>query len=169
MVMMRLSVFAGRQRSKRSLFKKPAALAGVAAAAPDAEPAPEEEEEEYGFTPQDYLELIPDMNETELRDALSEIGKPPDADVTEESMSAELEKYYKSKIKGGGGAATAAADADALNPDSPWVEYMDEAKGIPYFYNTDNEAVTWTRPPEGNSHLGCPARGFCSVHCAQTC
>ena len=36
-----------------------------------------------------------------------------------------------------------------LNPDSPWVEYMDEAKDLPYYFNTDTEAVQWTMPADG--------------------
>eukprot|EP01052_Picozoa_sp_SAG31_P022242 SAG31_NODE_1760_length_7322_cov_2.480011_1_plen_374_part_00 len=153
MVMMRLSAFAGRQRSKRSLamkkeLKSSSPVGKAIAATGEVEPEVEEDDsEDYGFSPEDYLEIIPEMTEGEIRASLVEIGKPPADDSTEDELRAQLTQYYRSQLHDGTKTETNATVE--LNPDSPWVEYMDETKNLPYYYNVDTEAVTWTMPTEG--------------------
>ena len=33
-------------------------------------------------------------------------------------------------------------------PDTPWIEYYDEKKGKPYYYQKETKKTQWTAPPD---------------------
>ena len=150
---------ATKHEDKKAVAAEPAQQNAAAAAEPEQEnaaAAAELAQNKKGF--EDYtedelvecLELIPDMVEDDLYEALKDVGKPqpPGSDV--EAMREELEAFYTKRLEqvlDGIDVPPPLEESEHFNAESPWVEYTDDTTGKKYYHNGTRQPARLCPPP----------------------
>ena len=85
------------------------------------------------------------------QEVANDIGMELHAEETEGALRARLRAHYGVSQPPAAPEPEPEPTAGGLNPESPWAQYRDESRNLPYYFNLKTQETLWDLPPEGVS------------------